>query len=679
MGAYGGKALEVIAISLIPSLGAVINLLTVAIGLGLVIFFHELGHFAVAKWCGVNVERFSIGFGTILWSFKRGETEYALSMIPFGGYVKMLGQDDADPSQMTSEEITSDPRSYPAKSVPQRMAIISAGVIMNLITGMMFFAVAFMLGVQVQVNVIKSTQPGMPAWEYGIRDGDTITEINGSRVDDYADIRINTALSRGDMTIKGTRADGEPFQVTLTPDASGIHRRIGVLAADSLQVYYIEQMPDLPYLIPDSVADRLSNGFQRGDTVVAVDGVEVSTMAQLMDHLALHRDESVEFSVAALGDQESSSTRTVTVPPQPFLELGLTFSNGKVTALRHESPATTPDAEGDIIQVGDRIVKVDGQLVGTDIDPFALPDYFGDRAGQEVVVTVAREQGGGPPEELEMRLTPEDRVGWTEPPIFEDSPLSIPSIGVAFQVLPTVFAVEEGGPAAQAGIKPRETVVSIQFKLPDGVEETELMQDVDVLEIGANGIPHAFWSIQNYAAWNVILKVKSADSDDIREVAIKPRASSDWNVPLTRGLLFTPSLLDQKSDTVLGAMAMGLDYTGDSVAQIYLTLRSLFTGDLSIKGLSGPIGIANIAWQMAQQGFSDFLLFLGLISINLAVINFLPIPVLDGGHMVFLIWEGVTRRKPSEAVFRWATNLGLLFVMGLLITVIFLDLFVSKV
>ncbi|MBW3541860.1 MAG: site-2 protease family protein, partial [Planctomycetes bacterium] len=71
-----------------------LNILWVALGLGLVIFFHELGHFAVAKWCNVNVERFSIGFGPVLWSFKKGETEYALSLIPFGGYVKMLGQDD---------------------------------------------------------------------------------------------------------------------------------------------------------------------------------------------------------------------------------------------------------------------------------------------------------------------------------------------------------------------------------------------------------------------------------------------------------------------------------------------------------------------------------------------------------------------------------------------------------
>jgi regulator of sigma E protease len=87
-----------------------VNIAWAAIGLGMVIFFHELGHFAVAKWCNVNVERFSIGFGPILFGWKWGETEYALSLIPFGGYVKMLGQDDADPSQLTNEEIAQDLR-----------------------------------------------------------------------------------------------------------------------------------------------------------------------------------------------------------------------------------------------------------------------------------------------------------------------------------------------------------------------------------------------------------------------------------------------------------------------------------------------------------------------------------------------------------------------------------------
>ncbi len=113
----------------------ILNVLSVALGLGLVIFFHELGHFAVAKWCNVHVERFSIGIGPILWSRQKGETEYALSALPFGGYVKMLGQDDMDPNQMTSSEIAENTRSYSAKSVPQRMAIISARTEMAISSG----------------------------------------------------------------------------------------------------------------------------------------------------------------------------------------------------------------------------------------------------------------------------------------------------------------------------------------------------------------------------------------------------------------------------------------------------------------------------------------------------------------------------------------------------------------
>jgi regulator of sigma E protease len=680
VGTYGGKTLEVVAIQLIPSIGAIINLLTVAIGLGLVIFFHELGHFAVAKWCGVNVERFSIGFGKILWSFKRGETEYALSMIPFGGYVKMLGQDDADPSKMTDEEVTSDPRSYPAKTVPQRMAIISAGVIMNLITGMLFFAIAFLMGVEFPDRVVQSTQPGMPAWEYGIRAGDTITSINGSPVADYNDIRMKTALSTGNMQIEAMRPNGEIYKVTFAPDTSGRYRRIGIAATDSLMVAHSPSDDSVPVAIPGTVAAALESGFQSGDTIVAIDGIEITTHAELMDHLARHRDESVEFEVSSLATEETPSTRrTISVPPEPFRDLGIRFGNGKIVAIQRVCPAATPDAEGDRIQVGDRIVKINGESVGLGIDPLKLPDHFAELAGQDVVVTVAREQGGGPPGEVDVTLKPDDRPGWTEQPFSEETPLSIPAIGVAFEVLPSVLDATEGGPAADAGIQDRETIAAMTLTRPESIPESKYLADKIEVEVGESGIPYVFWLIQQqYPAWDITLSVKAADSEEVRSVSLDPRPATDWNLPTTRGLLLNSSMIERKGDSFPAALAMGLDYTGDTVIQIYLTLRSLFTGDLSILNLSGPIGIAQIAWTTASYGFADFLMFLGMISVNLAVINFLPIPVLDGGHMVFLIWEGVTRRKPSEAVFRWATNLGLLFVMGLLITVIYIDLFVPK-
>src|SRR5271157_3918193 len=106
----------------------VVNILKVVFGLGFVIFIHELGHFVLAKWNGVKVEKFSIGFGPTVYGFRRGETEYVLAALPLGGFVKMLGE-----GTEAEEGKSTDPRAFPNKSVSARMAIISAGVIMNLL------------------------------------------------------------------------------------------------------------------------------------------------------------------------------------------------------------------------------------------------------------------------------------------------------------------------------------------------------------------------------------------------------------------------------------------------------------------------------------------------------------------------------------------------------------------
>ncbi len=134
----------------------------------------------------------------------------------------------------------------------------------------------------------------------------------------------------------------------------------------------------------------------------------------------------------------------------------------------------------------------------------------------------------------------------------------------------------------------------------------------------------------------------------------------------------------KKSESVGDAFTMAFDHTRSSCLNIYLTLRSLMTGRLSIKELHGPLGIASAAFYVASEGIVPLLLFLGFLSVNLAVLNFLPIPVLDGGHMVFLMWEGLTRRKPSEKVLAGATYAGLMFLLGLMVLVLYLDLFVHR-
>lgn len=145
----------------------VARLLATLVVLGLVIFVHELGHFLVARWAGVRVDRFAIGFGPALFSIRHGETEYALCLIPLGGYVRMLGQTDTP----EVEEQTDDERSYQNKSVGARMAIISAGVVMNILFGFACFAVAYQIGVDYQPAVIGTTIPALPAWKAGISGG----------------------------------------------------------------------------------------------------------------------------------------------------------------------------------------------------------------------------------------------------------------------------------------------------------------------------------------------------------------------------------------------------------------------------------------------------------------------------------------------------------------------------
>lgn len=131
-------------------------------GFSLIVFVHELGHFAVAKWAGVRVERFAVGFGQELFGFTRGETRYSFNLLPLGGYVKMLGQEDFDDK---SEELRfkDDPRSFINKPVGHRMAIVSAGVVMNILFAALAFMIVFLIGMEATPPRIAGIEPDSPA------------------------------------------------------------------------------------------------------------------------------------------------------------------------------------------------------------------------------------------------------------------------------------------------------------------------------------------------------------------------------------------------------------------------------------------------------------------------------------------------------------------------------------
>jgi len=664
---------------------AILKILWVAIGLGLVIFFHELGHFAVAKWCNVLVERFSIGFGPVIWSRKKGETEYAISALPFGGYVKMLGQDDMDPSQLTSDQIAQNPRSYSSKTVLQRMAIISAGVIMNIITGLMFCAVAFGMGIEILPATVGTVHVGMPAWEAGLRPGDEIRKINDRDAESFKDIMIGVALSSGPVQLEGTHSDGSDFSIQIPPSNAGARRQIGVSPTNGLKL--IDPRGSVGVTNPGFAAASAEPPFEAGDEIVQLDSQDLANFAQLQRQLAEKADKTVEFAVRRKDAKEGELTR-ISVKPQRFRRLGLRLEIGKIAAVVSGSPAELAG-----IKPGDRLARIDGKDIGAGIDPIMLPDYIWRRgqAKSEVELVVSREVKGGDAETVNLRVLPSDVPAWIEPPLMPGVPLSISSLGVAFHLIPTVVTVEDGSPAEKAGIKVNDLIRTVELVLPEGAPSDGLSKDDKVIKIEcakpadsketgpkdpSKNWAYVFWTIQQASTRDVRLTVVDAAGES-RTVTMTPTDVADWYLPI-RGINLDQKTRRLKADGVVQAVGMGLRHTKNSIVDIYLTLRSLFSRQLSYKELHGPIGIAKAAYQVANEGIPDLLLFLGFLSINLAVLNFLPIPVLDGGHMVFLIWEGVTRKKPSEKVMIAATYFGMAFVLGLLGLVIYLDLFVHR-
>jgi len=199
-----------------------VNIVSVVILLGVLIFVHELGHFLLAKSLGVGVLKFSLGFGPKLIGRKVGETEYMISLVPLGGYVKLLGESDTDDVLPQDER-----RSFVKQHVLKKIAIVVAGPLFNFLFAILAFAVIFMVGIPSLTTDIGSIQPGSPAEVAGVRAGDNVQSIDGRNVGRWTDLaEIITTSGGKELTLKLKR-DGALQDVRVKPESVKVKNVFG--------------------------------------------------------------------------------------------------------------------------------------------------------------------------------------------------------------------------------------------------------------------------------------------------------------------------------------------------------------------------------------------------------------------------------------------------------------------
>jgi regulator of sigma E protease len=292
------------------------TVLAFVVTLGLLIVFHEFGHYQVARWCGVKVLRFSIGFGRPLLTRRWGEdqTEWVIAAFPLGGYVKML---DEREGSVPSQDL---PRSFNRKPVMQRFAIVAAGPLANFLLAIMLYWLLFMLGMPAMKPVVGTVAPATPAAFAGFERGETITKIGGEPVATWNDARWlllpHAVDGSSAVTVETLNAQGHVNLRQL--DFSDIHaddldgdflKRIG------LGIYQPDIKPIIAHVTPESAGSRA--GLRVGDEVLEVNGIQIALWQELVQEIRAHPGTSLRLKI-----RRNNETTGVEVIPDPITESG---------------------------------------------------------------------------------------------------------------------------------------------------------------------------------------------------------------------------------------------------------------------------------------------------------------------------------------------------------------------
>jgi regulator of sigma E protease len=687
-----------------------------ALGLGFIVFFHELGHFLAAKYSKVKVEQFAVGFGTaiVAWrkgiGFRRGtttpemeerveewwknhrvdgkspqetqdeiltpmqvdrarealhlgETEYRLNWIPLGGYVKMLGQDDMNPAA-TSD----DPHSYNNKPIRLRMLIISAGVLMNIFLAAVGFMIVFLIGFSAPPPEVGGELAGSPAsfavtadgTRQPLQIGDRIVKFNGRSEQDFAKVALSVALVRHgeSIPIVVEHRDGAKQTLYVTPsfpggDTSGL-LSMGVLPSMELRGPDLSDKldPDLfdPNLLP---AEAMT--LKPGDVITAINGQPVPTGKDADNYWMLNQamadSDGRPIDLTIRGSD--GATRDANI--MPHFQVGfdaddLNFAGMSPRARTDGVQSKASPAYG-IVHPGDVIVAIKSMASGQTLEnpsPQELRDAINaaGQADKAIVLTLLDPSGT-------TRQTSE---------IVPTAKVSADRMGLGIQLgadeqNTVVAGVAPNSAAANAGVQPGWHITKIA-----GQDVSNWFQVRRILSQASPGQPVPMEAQSPGGPVKVQLSMTQDQIDAMKYLTF----TSDLDLRERTEL--------RKTTNPLVAAAWGVSETRDFVLQFYVTLRRMIGGSVSYKQAMGPVGIVRFGAMSAQRGLDWLVWFLAMISANLAVANFLPIPVMDGGLFVLLILEAVQGRPLSANTQRIIQMVGLVIILSLFLLVTYQDI-----
>jgi regulator of sigma E protease len=674
------------------------KILQVALGFGAVIMIHELGHFLVAKACGIRIEMFSIGFPPVILSLKRTKqglrvkvlphasdqavmadddgTDYCIGLLPFGGFVKMMGQSDTG-----TVEKNDDPRSYLNKPIWQRIAVVAAGVIFNAVGAMILFMALFSHGLELTPPIVGQVMPNSPADVAGLKAGDRIVEIEGEKFVDYMSIILGAALSDKDkgVAMKVEKSDGSIADVKLKAerqinDPSGL-RKFGIDQPTSLT---ISRFIDDPC---DIEAIYQSSKFRPGDVITTMNGKPLAKVWQLDDYASAALTPTAVMTVSRSFPKGSEKT---TVQVDVPMVCGPNYSNFRT--------------EFDLANVYSMVPRLKIAGLGEISEPtgwkYAVKRWFTKTILRKPVESVS----------AKPQFKTDDiiiQIGEVSNPTYKDlreQTISHKDKSLSITVLrknnkgdlePVTFEVK---PAAKGGDSNRVILDVVPIVPLLDMEHAVVARTIDST-VGPGALP--------IPPGSVITKVdgKAVESfyDVIRLIraGAGQRISIDYKMAKEDGGVAGLEVPEQdaihmQSDMMLAAplefyketykaknpaqaVAWGVKRTWQFIEQSIFTLTGLFSGNVPASSLSGPVGIATISYKMAGQGIMDLLNFLGLLSACLVVMNLLPLPIVDGGVILLLIIEKIRGVALNPKILEIITWIGLVLLLSVFVWVTYND------